>query len=122
MDILIVDDDEAVRKAFRRALERAGYMVNDVDNGLAAFAELQQQPYRAIVCDVDMPFLEGRNFYDELLRELPAMATRVVFATGWSEQDEVGTFLKQTGRPVLKKPVDIKELVATVRAVTDRKA
>ncbi len=122
MDILIVDDDESVRKAFRRALERAGYMVTAVDNGLAAFAELQQHTYRAIVCDVDMPFLEGQSFYHEMLQDYPAMAARVVFATGWTEHDEVGSFLERTGRPVLKKPVDIKELVATVRAIIDQKA
>jgi CheY-like chemotaxis protein len=35
MDVLIVDDDEAVRKAFSRALERAGYMVTAGENGMA---------------------------------------------------------------------------------------
>ncbi len=118
MDILIVDDDEDVRRTFSRALERAGYTVAAVENGLAAFAELQQHHYRAIVCDVHMPFLEGRNFYDEVLKDYPEMAQRVVFATGWAEHDEVGPFLKRTGRPVLHKPVDLKELVATVRGAT----
>lgn len=120
MDVLIVDDDEAVRKAFTRALERAGFMVTAVDNGLAAFAELQRHQYRAIVCDVHMPFLEGRSFYDEMLKDYPQMAQRVLFATGWGEHDEVGPFLKQTGRPVLHKPVDLKELVQTVRGVAER--
>ncbi len=119
MDILIVDDDDAVRKTFSRTLERAGFMVTAVDNGLAAFAELQRHHYRAIVCDVHMPFLEGRSFYDELRKDYPQMAQRVVFATGWAEHDEVGPFLKQTGRPVLHKPVDSKDLVATVRAVAE---
>lgn len=122
MDILIVDDDEDVRRMFSRALERAGYMVTAMENGLAAFAELQQHQYRAIVCDVHMPFLEGRSFYDEIVREYPAMGQRVIFATGWADQDEVGDFLKRTGRPVLRKPVELKELVATVRRLTDRTA
>ena len=120
MDILIVDDDEAVRHTFSRALERAGYMVRAVENGLAAFAELQQHHYQAIVCDVHMPFLEGKSLYGEILRDYPQMAQRVVFATGWAEQDEVGAFLKRTGRPVLRKPVDLNNLVSTVRGVADR--
>lgn len=122
MDVLIVDDDDDVRRTFGKALRRSGYMVMAVDNGLAAFAELQQHHYRAIVCDVHMPFLEGRSFYDELLKDYPEMAQRVVFATGWAEHDEVGPFLKQTGRPVLSKPVDLKNLVETVRAVAERGA
>jgi len=120
VDILIVDDDQDVRRVFTRSLERAGYMVTAVENGLAAFAELQRHQYRAIVCDVHMPFLEGRTFYDELLKDYPQMAQRVLFATGWTEHDEVGPFLKQTGRPVLRKPVDLKELVTTVRGVAER--
>lgn len=58
MDVLIVDDEEDVRRTFTRALERAGYMVTALENGLAAFAELQQRQYRVIVCDVHMPFLD----------------------------------------------------------------
>lgn len=120
MDILIVDDDESVRGAFTRALERAGYMVTARDNGLAALAELHEHQYRAIVCDIHMPFLEGRTFFDELAAQYPDLARRVVFATGWVEQDEVGEFLKRTGRPVLRKPVDLKELVKTVKSVADQ--
>lgn len=122
MDILIVDDDEGVRAAFTRALERAGYAVTAVGNGLAAFAEIQRHHYRAIVCDVHMPFLPGQNFYDELRKDYPQMADRLVFATGWTEHDEVGPFLERTGRPVLHKPVDLKQLVATVRTIADRPA
>jgi DNA-binding response OmpR family regulator len=122
MDILIVDDDVDVRRTFSRALERAGYMVRAVENGLAAFAEVQRYRFRAIICDVHMPFLQGQGFYDELLKDYPQVAERVVFATGWTEHDEVGPFLQRAGRPVLRKPVDLKKLVATVRAVADRPA
>jgi DNA-binding response OmpR family regulator len=120
MDILIVDDDEDVRRTFSKALERAGFMVRAVENGLAAFAEIQRYPFRAIICDIHMPFLPGQGFYDELLKDYPRLAERVVFASGWIEHDEVGPFLERTGRPVLRKPVDLKKLVATVRAVADR--
>ena len=122
MDVLIVDDDEAVRHAFSRALERAGFMVAAVENGLAAYAELQQRRYQAIVCDVHMPFLEGRTFYDELSRDYPALARRVVFATGWADHDEVGPFLERSGQPVLRKPVDFKDLVTIVQRVADQRA
>jgi hypothetical protein len=44
----------------------------------------------------------------------------VIFATGWADQDEVSEFSKRTGRPVLRKPVDLKQLVKTVRAIADR--
>ena len=119
MDVLIVDDDEAVRKTFQRALERAGFMVHAVDNGLAAFAELQQQQYRAIVCDVSMPFLQGNNVYDELQAANPDMARRMIFVTGWAGREDIKEFLAKSGRPFLAKPVDLKTLVETVRRVAE---
>ena len=122
MDILIVDDDDDVRRTFSKALERAGYVVRSVANGLAALAEIQQHEYRVIVCDVHMPFLPGESFYDELLKDYPHMAERVVFATGWMEHDEVGPFVARSGRPVLHKPVDLKQLTETVRAVAEQSA
>ena len=119
MDVLIVDDDPTVRDVFQRALERAGFMVKTADNGLAALAELQQQSYRAIVCDVAMPFLEGRRFYDELKQANPDQATRVVFVTGHVNDPNVLTYLEDSGQPFLSKPVPIATLVASVRGVAN---
>lgn len=118
MDILIVDDDAAVRRVHQRLLEKAGYMVTAVDNGLAALAEIQQRPYRAILCDVQMPFLKGNSFYQELLENYPEMAQRLIFITGFADDEEVAAFLKTTGRPVLRKPANSKTLIPEVRKVS----
>lgn len=117
MDILIVDDDAAIRAVYKRALERAGYMVNTAENGLAAFAELQQHRYQVILCDLQMPFLKGYNLFEELRAGIPDMADRVIFVTGWVDRQDLAQFLSQTGRPFLQKPVDLKDLVAAVRTV-----
>ncbi len=116
----MVDDDAGARNTLSRILERAGFMVTAVDNGLAAIAELEQQPVRAIVCDIQMPFLEGGRFYDELAKSLPAMAGRVVFVTGWANDEQVRQLVERSGRQVVRKPVDVKQLVNAVRSVVDR--
>jgi len=56
----------------------------------------------------------------QLRKDFPDLARRVIFATGWAEHDEVGPFLERTGRPVLRKPVDLGDLVRTVRQVAER--
>lgn len=117
MDVLIVDDDADVRRTFRKALERAGFAVATVESGLQAVAELRERHFRAIVSDIQMEFLEGRKLFDELANEYPEMAKRVVFATGFAGDEEISRFLAETGRPVLRKPVDMKELVAVVKRV-----
>lgn len=120
MDVLIVDDDAAVRRVYQRLLEKAGYMVTTVDNGLAAFAEVQQRAYRVVLCDVQMPFLKGNDFYQELVDNYPEMAKRVIFITGFAGHEEVAAFLKASARPVLRKPVESKTLIAEVRKIAER--
>ena len=120
VDVLVVDDDEGARHTLSRILERAGFMVAAVDNGLAAIAELEQQPVRAIVCDIQMPFLEGGRFYDELARSLPAMADRVVFVTGKANDEQVRQLVEHSGRQVVHKPVNATQLVNMVRSMVDQ--
>ncbi len=115
MDVLIVEDAPEVRSAYGRVLERAGYMVKAVDNGLAALAELQQGSYSVIVLDILMPFLEGKGFFRQLEADFPDMTKKVLFVTGMAGDSDTRNFLEQTGQPFLKKPVDAKQLVAAVR-------
>lgn len=120
MDILIVDDDAQVRDVYTRVLERAGYMVTAVENGLQGFTALQEQRFSAILCDLQMPFLKGESFYEELRRDYPDLARRVIFVTAWGKEPEARDFLESTGRPVLHKPVESKDLIAAVRRAIAR--
>jgi CheY-like chemotaxis protein len=115
VDVLIVDDNTEVSSAYGQVLERAGYMVKAVDNGLAALAELQQGRYSVILLDILMPFLEGKSFFRQLEADFPEMAKRVVFVTGMAGDDETRKFLEGTGQPFLEKPVEADDLVGAVR-------
>ncbi len=121
MDVLLVEDESGTRKTFTKLLERAGFRVNAVENGLAAIAELNEHSFRAIVLDVGLPFLEGRKLYNELVDSYPAMANRVIFVTGSVSDEKVLRFLQETGRPYLGKPAPAAELVEVVRRTADRK-
>ena len=120
LHVLIVDDDGAVRRTHARVLESAGFAVTAVDSGLAAFTELDSRSFRAIVCDHKMPHLDGRNFYEQLEETFPNLASRVVFVTGWTHDSDVGSFLENTGQPVLDKPVESSELIAVVRTLAGK--
>ncbi len=116
MDVLIVDDNTEVSNVLARMLERAGYMVKTADNGLAAFAELQQAPFSVIVLDILMPFLEGKSFFRQIEADYPEMTKRVLFVTGAGD-DETREFIEGTGQPLLEKPVDAEEFVEAVRSL-----
>jgi two-component system cell cycle response regulator CpdR len=116
MDVLIIDDDHAVRRALGKALERAGYMVETVDSGLAAVAALQTHSYRVIVCDIRMPFLDGVSFYDELKDSNPDAAKRIVFVTAFAGEPTIQAFLERIDRPVVEKPFELEDLLAVIKA------
>jgi len=118
-DVLIVDDDAAVARTHQKLLERAGFAVTTADNGLAALGELQQHVFQVILLDVRMPFLEGTGFYQELAKTYPDLTNRVVFVTGFAEDPNVRTFLRDVGRPVLIKPVEFDDLVTAVKRVVE---
>ncbi|MCZ6917156.1 MAG: response regulator [Gemmatimonadetes bacterium] len=119
MAILIVEDDAAVRRGHQKLLEQAGFEVLSVEDGLEAFEELSKSGFDAIVCDVDMPALDGTGFFEQLEEILPHMASRVLFVTGLADQPETHRFLKETGQPFLSKPTPGEELVSTVRRLIE---
>ncbi len=120
MDVLLVEDEPSTRRTYTKLLERSGFRVNCVENGLAAIAELNEHSFRAIVMDLGLPFLEGRTLYKELVESYPVMAKRVIFVTGNVSDEEVHRFLEETGRPYLGKPVSGTELVKVVRQTADK--
>ncbi len=115
MDILVIDDDPDARKPMVRVLERAGFMVAAVENGLAGLATMQDRTFQVIVCDIRMPFLDGIQFYGECRRTFPELASRVLFVTAFTDHPEVQAFLRRTGQPVVAKPYEIAEFVQTVQ-------
>ena len=119
MDALIIDDDIRVRMVETKILERAGFTVKGVDNGLAGLAVLLESEVRVIVLDISMPFLDGTRLYQELTELYPAMAKRVVFVSGQLNDQKRISFVQATGQPYLQKPFEPKELVAAVRLAED---
>ncbi len=115
MDILVIDDDPDARKPMVRVLERAGFMVAAVENGLAGLAKMQGRTFQVIVCDIRMPFLDGIQFYEAFRRTFPELASRILFVTAITVHPEVQVFLRRTGQPVVVKPYEVAEFVRTVQ-------
>jgi len=105
--ILVVDDDDAIRDALRIALEDAGYEVIVAVDGRQALARLQPRPALLIV-DLMMPELDGWELIGELARTAPLADIPVCVLSA------IATHAPPEARAVLRKPVDLDELLATV--------
>ena len=117
MQVLLVEDDPLVRTSIAKILERGGFAVTAVANGLAALSELRDRRFTAIVTDLRLPFLGGDDFFRQVEQLFPDMAKRVVFVTGWAQDSQVSEFLEKTSQPCLAKPFEAGELIAAVQSV-----
>jgi two-component system NtrC family sensor kinase len=108
--VLVVDDEEAVRLALLRFLERQGYEAEAVSGGRAALARLRDRHFDAVLLDLRMPDLSGDAVYRELAEQDAAQAGRVIFVTGDVRSDRTRAFVEATGCPVVSKPFLLDEL------------
>ncbi len=120
MSVLLIDDDPGIRATLGRALEKAGFDVKAVGGSVAAFAELGNRSFEAIVCDVVLPLADGTVLYELIQANFPDMADRVIFVSGWVKDEKIRRLLEYTGRPFLTKPVKPAALVRAVQQVVDR--
>ena len=117
MRILIVDDDPVTRLALERMLTARGWDVTTAADGEQAYAILQREdaPELAIV-DWMMPGMSGLELCRKL-RETPrGKQTHVVMLTGKREKEDLLTGLEAGADDYLRKPCDIDELHARLRA------
>src|ERR1700740_1656260 len=120
--VLVVDDDQAVRNALRKILERGGMSVMEADSAPAAFAIMESgAAIDAVVSDVLMPEVSGLALYDELLRRAPNLKGRVVFLTGAAEDPKVANPIENRGVPLVSKLYDLMLVLDAVRLALLRK-
>ncbi len=118
MRALIIDDCERLRELFQAFLEKIGFQTDGAPDGSVAFKMIQERDYDVIISDMDMPVLNGRELYELIVKHMPHLKNRVMFATGDSFSKEHTTFFKTVACPVLFKPVSLADLKNTVQSFT----
>lgn len=109
--VLVVDDEELIRRPMLRFLTKRGAEARDAGDGVQALDMIRGgfEPH-VILADLRMPRLDGVAFYEQLVEERPALAERVVFLSGDITQ-LAGRGLAEIPRDrVLVKPVELGEL------------
>lgn len=117
--VLVVDDDELVGTAVRRALA----VDHDVEIACDPRAALDRliggEPFAAIICDLLMPQLSGMEFYEAVRREAPHLADRIIFLTGGSFAPNVKQFMRRVPNQRIDKPFQSHDLRIAIGRVAD---
>jgi len=118
--VLVVDDDPAVLRAFRRVLQSDHEIITARDGSEALRIVLGGARVDAIICDIGMPKLDGPAFFSELFELRPQLMPRVVFCTGGVPNEKTQRFLERLQAPLLFKPVAAADLQRAVDLVRTR--
>jgi CheY-like chemotaxis protein len=116
--VLVIDDDEDVRRVFVAGLEAYGYRVHEAPNGPAALHMLEQGISADVaVVDFAMPVMNGAVLAEAARRLRPGLP--IVFASGYAK---TAAFDAIPGATILRKPIQIAELADAVRRTFAEKA
>jgi CheY-like chemotaxis protein len=106
--ILVVEDEELIINMIKGVLEEEEHRVDVASNGEEALAKIDTNSYDLIVCDIKMPYINGKQFYNEVKAKNSVFAERFIFITG-DPSDETVSFINETGNRFLEKPFQIGE-------------
>lgn len=118
--VLVIDDDEYVREACHEVLALSGYAVESARDGFEALKKIEESSYDLVIVDINMPMVDGIDFYLRIVRMSPEMKNRVLFMTGdiYGEQEALDLYIKSR-RTVLKKPFTKEAFLKSVSDILD---
>ena len=119
LSVLLIDDEEGLRRAVVSFLKRRGMHIIAVEDGGDALRVLRRERFDVIVSDVRMPGMSGAEFLERLRREHPTMVNRLIFTTGDTFASDTSSLLRDAGVPSLVKPYDFAKLEGVVRKVAE---
>jgi DNA-binding NtrC family response regulator len=106
--LLLVEDKNELRAMLRKALERAGYEVDEAPDGPSAIQKVRARRYLLVITDLKMP---GASGLDVLRETKQADSTiPVLLLTAYGSVDEAVTAMKEGAFDFLQKPVDLEHL------------
>jgi len=117
--LLLVEDKNELRAMLRKALERAGYTVDEAPDGTSAIQKIRARRYLLVVTDLKLP---GASGLDVLRASKSADATiPVLLLTAFGSVEEAVTAMKEGVFDFLQKPVDLDHLKLLVQRAEQRK-
>ena len=113
--ILLIDDEESIRRIFQVALEEAGYRVLTAEHGKHGLRLLEQEKVDLIVVDIFMPEMDGLELIPLLRKTRPAIKL-IAISGGSGPMNQLDTAKKLGAHHTLKKPFSMQELLDAVSA------
>jgi PAS domain S-box-containing protein len=115
--ILVVDDEKYVRDLLKEVLSEKGHVVKTVSAAGSAVQALEKKDFDAIVVDIKMPGMGGKDLYAHIKQERPELTARMLFITGDILGDDTRSFFESTGSRYIEKPFKIEVFIKALNEV-----
>jgi len=117
-DILIIDDEKAIRKTLSEILSFEGYKIEEASDGEEGLKKFKDKNYDLVLCDIKMPKLDGIEFLQkagESNADVP-----IIMISGHGNIETAVEAVKKGAFDYISKPPDLNRLLITIRNAMDR--
>lgn len=118
--LLVVDDDEAILGTYGPALRHAGYSVFTATSGMEGLELARRHLPDLILCDINMPGMDGRNVLQTLRQDENLVLKQIVLMTGNTHIITPRSGMELGADDFLVKPIEFQELLSCVAARLQR--
>lgn len=119
LKILIAEDEEITLKHMSYALEKEGYKVTGVRNGLDALNKIKEEDFDILIADIKMPVMDGLTLLSGVKENYPG--TEVIIVTGFGSIESAVNAMKQGASEYITKPFNLDELSLKIKKLQEKK-
>ncbi|MBA3558638.1 MAG: type II/IV secretion system protein [Gemmatimonadaceae bacterium] len=119
--VLLVEDEEPLRRVLRDVLQREGFTVLEASNGARALAEIDRSAPDLVMLDLNLPDIDGYEVLRRLRARPGTAATRVLVLTAQGDEESEVKVFEAGADDYLTKPFRARALTARIRALVQRR-
>ncbi|RYY62497.1 MAG: sigma-54-dependent Fis family transcriptional regulator [Chitinophagaceae bacterium] len=117
-EILIIDDEKAIRKTLTEILSFEGYKMDEASDGEEGLKKFREKTYDLVLCDIKMPKIDGLEFLQKAGETNPDIP--IVMISGHGNIETAVEAVKKGAYDFISKPPDLNRLLITIRNAMER--
>ncbi|HAB51971.1 MAG TPA: Fis family transcriptional regulator, partial [Ignavibacteriales bacterium] len=117
--ILVVDDEEIIRESLSFVLKKEGYLVEEAENGKAAYDKIVASSFDVVITDLEMPGMKGIQLVEEIQKL--NIQTSIIIITAYGSLDTAISALRNGASDYILKPIEFDEILIKINRLFEIK-
>lgn len=116
--ILVIDDEQSIRKSLKEVLEYEKYEVDLANEGQEGLEKFEKKNYDVVLCDIKMPRMDGIEVLEEIFKQTTDIP--VIMISGHGNIDTAVESIKKGAYDFIEKPLDLNRLLITIKNAIEK--